>query len=340
MKTKWNNKMREKHILLNPHLRPYQLMCIICRLGRKNSEQYYFENRLNKILGTITKNIHVPVSVVANVDGTFKFQNPGCQYDTPEGKEFNELRDLTILQKIGLMPGSTWPASELFRLIYEKVQTCSGVCIYNDAASEKWGKCKFAETGNYERGIAKGYDLLFADRSEEDLSHCKKISVKQIYKEKELRIRPHHLMCMACHHRGRDSKDLNPIEADNIIEVLNVCINTPDIPIRLIKGPCMVCTPCRGYHEAEKLCDRSPGISVRDQKKDLDFLRLTGLSYNDVLPAREMFQKIFENILSTTDVCGNGDSIETGTGWRICNGPTGNKSYIKAISAKLGLKRK
>ena len=332
--------MSEKHILLNPHLRPYQLMCIICRLGRENSEQYYFEDRLEKILDTITKNIHIPVSVVANVDGTFKFQNPGKQYDTPEGEEFNELRDLTILQKIGLMPGSTWPASELFRLVYEKIETCSGVCIYNDEISGEWAKCKFAKTGNYERGIEQAYDVLFADRNDKELAHCKAVTAKQIPDAKELRIRPHHLMCMACHHKGRSIEELNPIDADNIIEVLNVCINNPDIPIRLIKGPCMICPPCRGYHETENLCDRSPGISVRDQKKDLEFLRLTGLAYNDVLPAREIFKKIFENIPSTTDVCGNGNFIQTGVGWRICNGPSGDEAYRKAIASKLGFNLK
>ena len=48
-------------------------------------------------------------------------------------------------------------------------------------------------------------------------------------------------------------------------------------------------------------------MALRDEKKDLDTLQLLGLKYDDVLPAHELLNLLYERIESTTQVCGYGD---------------------------------
>jgi len=79
-----------------------------------------------------------------------------------------------------------------------------------------------------------------------------------------------------------------------------------------------------------------------DQKKDLDVLQKLGLEYGDLeygdtLPARKLYELLYERIPSTRDVCGYGDGQERAFEWRICGDPEGQESYRKARAAKLGL---
>jgi len=78
-----------------------------------------------------------------------------------------------------------------------------------------------------------------------------------------------------------------------------------------------------------------------DQKKDLDVLQKLGLEYGDLeygdtLPARKLYELLYERIPSTRDVCGYGDGQERAFEWRICGDPEGQESYRKARAAKLG----
>jgi len=44
------------------------------------------------------------------------------------GGLYNELKDLNVLQRLGLTFGSTMKARDLYRLIFEKIPTVTGVC--------------------------------------------------------------------------------------------------------------------------------------------------------------------------------------------------------------------
>jgi hypothetical protein len=156
--------------------RPYQIMCLICRLGRQTREQYYFEEKLNRIEKQIRQLKDCPVCLRCNVESTFRFQNPGHRHDTPEGKQFNIRRDLNIIQKLGLLPGSMIPASDLLkRFVRDGISSTANICGFHGGIS-----CKFAASGNYERGIAACYDLLIQTRSKEELSRCKHDTAKKI----------------------------------------------------------------------------------------------------------------------------------------------------------------
>ncbi|NOX55547.1 MAG: hypothetical protein GXP27_14140 [Planctomycetes bacterium] len=69
----------------------------------------------------------------------------------------------------------------------------------------------------------------------------------------------------------------------------------------------------------------------------MDVLQKLGLRYGDTLPARKLFERLYERIPSTRDICGWGDGKERAREWRICGDPEGNETYRKARAAKLGI---
>jgi hypothetical protein len=319
-------------------VRPYQLLCLICRQGRVGqAEPYYFEERLEKIYRAVKDNPVIPLTLRCNTDTVFKFQNPGRDLDTPEGARYNDLRDLTILQRLGKTPAVTMPAVDLFEHIIEAIPDNKNICWYPHEEAPAWPECKFAHTGNYQRGIAAEPGNLVYRRKPERKRADKQNSVNIIYNAKMLRIRPHHLLCMACFYGNSFEKSFAPIEQDNLFECMKVMQKNPDMPVQLIHGPCMICPPCRQYYPDFNLCIGGKSMGLRDDKKDLDTLRKLGLDYGDILPANQLYAKIYKSIKSTTEICGNIDGIERGREWRICGGPGGNNGYIKARNAGFGI---
>jgi len=65
--------------------------------------------------------------------------------------------------------------------------------------------------------------------------------------------------------------------------------------------------------------------------------RLLGLKYGDVLPARRLYELVFERIPSTKLVCSWIDGEVRGTEWSICSGAEGSERYLKAREANLGI---
>ena len=319
------------------NIRPYQLLCLFCRLGRQGREKKYFhEKRLDKIQAAIVRNPIIPLTLTCNTDTTYQYQNPGREFDTPEGADYNDLRDLSVLRKLGAVPGDTRPAVDFFDQIPAAIPACSGICAYPAAEAPGWPACCFAATGNYERGLAKGAGVFIRRQSPEEKQTAKKISRAQCYRAKRLRIRPHHLLCMTCFHKGRPKSELAPIQEDNLFECIDIIQKNPDIEIELIAGPCMVCPPCSAYHPPTNLCIGGKSMALRDQKKDLDTLRRLGLRYGDVLPAKELLQRLYASIRSTKEICGCGDGIIRSPEWDGC-GRDGLEIYVKGRAVGLGV---
>ena len=316
-------------------VRPYQIMCLICRVGSSGSDPYYFDGRLDEILDAMRKDPNVPVRLRCYSDTNFAFQNPGHEHDTPEGKLFNEKRDLDILHLLGMVPGDTRPAFELLNRFIRYIPTCAGVCGYGQETSPAWKGCRLAESGNYERGVEKGVRALIPSREPDEMAQTKAHTAAAMYEAKELTIRPHHLMCMACFHGGRET--LEPIAPDNLYEAIDICQENPEMPIRLVPGPCMICPPCTSYHPPTGLCVKGMGAGLRDEWKDVLVLQILGLEYGDVLPAREIYERLLARVPSTRDVCGYGDGIVRAPEWTICGGPDGSPGYAKARAVGLGI---
>lgn len=318
-------------------VRPYQLMCLFCRLGRKDPRDAYFhEARLDAIQTAVERDPVVPLSLRCNTDTVYRFQNPGRQFDTPEGAGYNDLRDLSVLRKLGAVPGETRPAVDFFDSIPSAIPSASGICGYPEAEAPGWPACRFAASGNYERGLARGADAFIRRQTPDERRSAKQASCAVCYGAARLRIRPHHLLCMTCFHGGRGPDALAPIEEDNLFECIDIVRKNPEIAIELIAGPCMICPPCRAYHPASGLCIGGRGMGLRDEKKDLDTLRRLGLRYGDILPARELFRRLYEAVGSTTEVCGSGDGIVRSPEWDGC-GRQGHDGYTRGRAAGLGI---
>ncbi|MDD5596759.1 MAG: hypothetical protein PHV82_02375 [Victivallaceae bacterium] len=316
-------------------VRPYQLMCLICRAGRRNREEYYFEDRLEHLALLIRENINRPLLLTCNCVSAYAWQNPGREYDTPEGPEFNDRRDLAILRELNMVPGAAQPASDIIRKFFKHIKTCEDICALGKYCSAVWRECKFAGSGNYERAVEAGEaGIISPCRSADELACCKQASAAQLYKEKKLRIRPHHLVCIACIVAGRKPCEMEVLDVDNACEIADIIQKHPDIPVELVSGPCMVCPPCAGYSPEHNLCNAGIGMGLRDEKKDLDALMLLGMKFGDVLPGGELYRKLFAVLDSTRNLCGRGRSPAKVDEWISC-GADSKDSYLKSKAAKL-----
>ncbi len=315
-------------------VRPYQLMCIICRLGEGHTDDLG-DPHLTAILRSVRKDRKRPVRLCCNVDTVYRYQNPGHQDDTPEGELFNAKRDLDVLQKLGLVPGDARPAIDTFERVFRNIDTAEGICGYKSVTSHAWQGCAQSASGNYEKGHALGIQAVLAPRDPEEKATFKKQSAAAVYEAETLRIRPHHLLCMSCFFGRRE--ELAPIQEDNLFEVIDVIQKNPQIPVTLVAGCCMICPPCGKYDPATNLCLGGRSMALRDQKKDLDVLQKLGLRYGDALPARDLYQRLYARIPSTRDVCGYGDGEARAPEWSICSGAEQDDGYQKARAACLGI---
>lgn len=309
-------------------------MCIVCRVGEGRRDDLE-DARLTQVLNCIREHPNIPVRLRLNVDSVYRYQNPGREADTPEGEVFNEKRDLDIIQRLGLVPGATRPANELFYRLFERIPSARGICGYERVTSEAWRGCSRASSGWYEKGHAMGLAAIIPARPAAEKERAKLDSVRAIYTADVLRIRPHHLMCMACFHGGRET--LAPIAEDNLFEAITVIQANPEIPVSLVRGCCMICPPCTRYDPRSNLCVGGNGMGLRDQKKDLDVLQRLGLQFGDTLPARVLYAKLFDAIHSTRQICGYDDGIVRGWEWTICGGPDGAEGYRKAREKGMGI---
>ena len=316
--------------------RPYQLMCIVCRIGEGKTEDLG-DARLTEILAAVREDPKIPIRLRLNTESVYGYQNPGPAKDTPEGELFNTKRDLDIIQKLGLVPGDTRPAVDMFERLLVNVPVADGICGYETITADTWRGCPRAASGAYEQGRALGIKAIIPPRSEPEKAEFKRSSVAAIYQAKTLRIRPHHLMCMSCFY-GAHMEKLAPIKADNLFEAIDAIQKDPDIPVTLVSGCCMICPPCSHYDPQTNLCLGGRSMALRDQKKDLDVLQKLGLKYGDTLPARKLYERLYERIPSTRDICGYGDGQERAREWSICGDPEGKETYRNARAAMLGIK--
>jgi len=316
-------------------VRPYQLMCVICRIGAGCTDDLD-DPRLTLILQTVRQDPKAPLTIRCNVDTVYRYQNPGHEEDSPEGTLFNAKRDLDIVQKLGLVPGDTRPAIDMFERVIARIPQSTGICGYGEQTSNTWRGCPQAASGHYEKGRELGIHAVIPPRDPREKAAYKRSSAAAIYQAAVLQIRPHHLLCMSCFHGGKDR--LVPIEEDNLFEAIDAIQKRPDIPVKLIAGVCMICPPCGKYDPASRLCVGGRSMALRDQKKDLDVLQKLGLQYGDTLPARKLFQLLYERILSTREICGYGDGEARAPEWSICSGAPNDEPYQKARAAQLGIR--
>jgi len=313
-------------------VRPFQLMQIVSRLGEGRSEDLG-DPRLNEILRAVREDPLRLITLRCNVTGTYAYQNPGTGEDTPEGALFNVRRDLRILQRMGLVPGATRPAIDLFELLLRNVESDEGISCFDETTSAAWRGTP-RRACHYKAGHALGLGAIIPPRDAQEMARVKVESVQAMYDAQVLEIRPHHLMCITCFHGGQSNPA--PIAEDNCIEAALIFCRNPTVPVRLVQGPCMICPPCPHYHPASGKCIGGHSMSLRDELKDLDVLQRLGLEYGAVLPAQKLLTLLYRRIPSALDICGHGDGVERSPEWRVCGGERVNERYAVGRAAGLG----
>jgi len=318
--------------LCNPRLtmRAHHLLSTVCILGGAQCPLLE-ESRAREILEAVGSDPTVAIRLVSDADQVPHYTTLGPDGYAQMDRQalFNSKRDLDVLQRLGLAPGDTRRARYLYELLFANIETPDGICAYDTPG---WEGCALARSGAYESVRDKGWRAVVYARPDEERAEYRRRNVQQIEGGERLYIRPHHLMCIACAYPGGEG-DV-PRDNDTIYEILQRIKREPDVPITLVLGTCQVCDCCDGFHPPTGRCVHSGGL-IRDYKKDLDVLQKLGLWPGDTLPARELFDLLFERIPSTRDVCGYGDGIVRSNEWSICGGSDGYPGY--AISREKGL---
>jgi hypothetical protein len=300
-------------------IRPYQLLCLVCSFGENDCGPA--DGKIKEILEKIREFPSRPIMLNCNAGDMFSYQDPGTEDDTIKGSEFDRFRDLEILHKLDLVPGSILPARLLLFRVFEKIKTVSGICGYEDINSGKWIGCEKAKKGYYEKAIQDVlpgnpdcyrdfYGLLkekkcsiINERKVGELEEEKKKSIEIMTGAEEIRVRPHILIC-AVEQYAEGIRP--PFENDNLPEMLQHVIKNPDVKIKLVQGAdWMMCAPCPVRDTQLNACALAVkgGGGLSNQLRDLRTLKKLGLKFGDSLKARDLYKLIFERIKTTNDIC-------------------------------------
>ncbi|NPV48269.1 MAG: hypothetical protein HPY69_15090 [Armatimonadetes bacterium] len=310
-------------------VRPYRLLCLFCSLGGELPEP--LREPVAALRQAIQDCPDRPLALRCQAEDVYAYQHPGRDEDTPEGAEYNRKRDLDVLYCLDLPPGAILPARTLLYRVLAAVPTVKGICGY-DAATAAWPGCERAASGCYEKGIQRGIEGLIPPRDAAECAREKQASVAEMEREKELRIRPHVIMCAVCNYGAADGAP-EPLAADNIVEFIRIVRRNPRVPVKLVPGAdWMICAPCPQRVPGLNACVNVAGSGgLSNEKRDLDLLQLLDLTYGATLPGRELLLRIFDRVPSTQPICRR-DSPRLSVWWDGCgesNRGQGNPGYAR-----------
>ena len=282
-------------------IRPYQAACAICRIGAGEPAA---QDRIAEIIAAVRADPDMPVMLVCNAGDVFSYQNPGTAEDTPEGPEYNRKRDMDILERMDLAPGSILPARILFRRLLAAVPTVAGICGYETLTGEAWQGCPRTNSGDYERGHEQGINALIAPRDAEEMAADKASSLEDMYGADEILSRPHIVVCAICQYATGTRP---PYAPDNLPELLQMVLERDgDVNIKLVPGAdWMMCGPCpsRLAETNACICGRISSGGLYNEMKDLNVLQALGLTYGTTMKAGDLYRLIFERIPTVDGVC-------------------------------------
>ncbi|MFP4250360.1 MAG: hypothetical protein ACLFU7_11920 [Armatimonadota bacterium] len=295
-----------------------QLLGLICRKGGGECP-LIDADCAQEILERLAGDPTVSIRLMSDADELPHYTRGGASSDAEDA--LNRIRDLKVLQRLGLCPGDTRRARYLIELLFTRVESPRGICAFDTVG---WEGCELADSGAYEGVRDAGWREVVYCRSDEERAAFRERNERAIAEGDGLFIRPHHLMCMSCWYSGGEGSGKRP--NDTLSEVLDRIQREPDVPITLVEGPCEACDCCDGFHPGSGRCVHAGGL-IRDYLKDLDVLQRIGMMPGETRPAREILDLIFERIESTTEICGFGNGEVTAEEWRVCGGPDGHAGY-------------
>jgi hypothetical protein len=145
------------------YIRSHHLMCMACYYNGGKGNVPRENDNLYEAIKRIQEN---PAIEITLVEGCCMLCDPCDGYDPKTDRCVHNgglirdyKKDLDVLQKLGLMPGATMKAKELYDLLFERIPSTRDVCGYGDGivTSHEWSICG-SPGGNegYKRTIENG----------------------------------------------------------------------------------------------------------------------------------------------------------------------------------------
>ena len=144
-------------------IRPSHCLCILCNTVQDPHCEPLAEDNLVELFRRMVREPDIPVTLS---EGCCMVCDPCNVYHPGEnlcyhGHVKSALRDLMVLEKLGLKPGATLPARELYRLIYERIGSLKEICGWRDGSNTAlyWAPCGYDRpvlADARERGLIAG----------------------------------------------------------------------------------------------------------------------------------------------------------------------------------------
>ncbi len=117
-------------------VRPHILVCSVCQYGGGTRPPFKPDNLPEMLELILTKRPDLPITLVQGADWMMCAPcasrsvalNACVCGPNKSGGLYNEMKDLNVLQRMGLTYGTTLPAREMYLRILEKIPTVEGIC--------------------------------------------------------------------------------------------------------------------------------------------------------------------------------------------------------------------
>ena len=137
-------------------VRPHHLMCLSCWYGEGELSPLP-NNTIFEIWKRVRSEPDVPITLVEGTcmvcDCCDGFHPPTGRCVHAGGLIRDYKKDLDVFQKLGLMPGTSMKARDLFALLYERIPSTRDICAYGDGIvqSNEWSICSSSNGTGYEK---------------------------------------------------------------------------------------------------------------------------------------------------------------------------------------------
>lgn len=306
----------------DPHaelcVRPHRLLCLFCAL--EQPEAVPSSETVARLAAAIRCDPGLPLVLRCPSHDSFGYQSPEAETADAARACFMQKQDMEVLFRMDLAPGTVLPARIAVARARKAVTSVSAICGYGVATSPAWEGCPLAGTGLYERARETGMDQIFPPRVSAEMDRDKNTSLAAMQSSAAIRTRPHILLCAVAQY-GRGIRP--PFKEDNLPELVQQVIRQPNTLIELVGGAdAMMCAPCGARCTVRGTC-MGPGFvhsgGLFNELKDLRILQILGLTFGDVVPGGQLFQRIFERMPTTVNTCALERSVpELSVWWDPC----------------------
>jgi hypothetical protein len=146
-------------------IRAHHLLCIVCYISSENNDVPLPEDNLYEAWIRMRQDPKIPVTIVEG-PGECCICPPCHSYVARRGicvagcHLRDRKKDLDTCFALGITPGITLSANELYMRIFDRIPHISVICAYKKDTSYEWQTCGSAYSGRYETGLKR----IFTDR--------------------------------------------------------------------------------------------------------------------------------------------------------------------------------